>query len=121
MGQGGYAVVTARRAVEIPILIEALPDGRGFRAKAGEPFHVSAEAPDRSTAIDVVQRRLTELVAAGQVVPVNVGAPEVGAAALVGTIDMTDPRFQKWWEYVEEFRRQCDELVLPGEGSEDGA
>src|SRR5687767_10008323 len=101
MGQGRYAVVTAGGTeMQIPILIEPLPDGRGFRAKAGDPFGVSAEAPDRDRAIDQVRRRLDELIVAGQVVAVNVGtANPIGK--LIGTIDMTDPRYQRWWQYVE--------------------
>jgi hypothetical protein len=104
--------------MQIPVLVEPLPDRRGFRARAIEPFHVTAESTDRAAAIDEVRRRLDELVNAGQVVTVSVGssAPFVADS---WAIDMKDPRFQEWWQYVEDFRRECDNITFPGEGPDD--
>jgi hypothetical protein len=119
---GGYdevgSTIRSENAMQIPVLIEPLPDGRGFRARAIEPFQVAAESVDRSAAIDAVRRRLDELVNSGQVVAVNVGS----ATPFVGdswAIDMKDPRYQEWWQYVEEFRRECDNVTFPGEGPDD--
>lgn len=101
--------------MQIPILVEPLPGGRGFRARAIEPFHVAAESADRGAAIDEVRQRLGELVSAGQVVAVNVGSP-VSIIDDSWAIDMKDPRYQEWWGYVEDFRRECDQITFPGEG-----
>jgi hypothetical protein len=106
--------------MQIPILVEPLPDGRGFRAKAGEPFGITAESPDRAGAINEVRRHLDDLVVAGKVVAVNIGSAN-SMAKLIGTLDMTDPRAQQWWENVEQFRRECETITFPGEGTEDGA
>jgi hypothetical protein len=111
-------MVPAESAMQIPVLVETLPDGRGFRARAGEPFLVAAEAPDRAAAVDEVRRRLDALVSAGQVVEVTVG-PAVPVVGAKWAIDMNDPRYQEWWQYVEDFRRECDALTFPGEGSDD--
>jgi hypothetical protein len=104
--------------VEIPVFVEALPDGRGFRAKASEPFDVAAESKDRSIAIAEVKGKLEALVANGSIVPVIIGQKHP-AMSLIGTIEMSDPRAQQWWQYVEEFRREMDHIVLPGESVED--
>jgi hypothetical protein len=105
--------------MQIPVLIETLPNGRGFRARAGEPFEITAESPDRTGAIDEVRRQLDALIISGQVVPIDVGGSNP-TAKLIGTLDMSDPRAQQWWAHVEEFRRECDNLTLPGEESENG-
>ena len=104
--------------MQIPILIETLPDGRGFRAKAGDPFSVAAEAHGRGAAIDEVRRVLDTLVVTGKVVSVDVGASDP-TVPLIGTLDMNDPRTQQWWRNVEDFRRESDHLTFPGEGPED--
>jgi hypothetical protein len=106
--------------MEIPVLIESLPNGKGYRARAAEPFSVSAESSDRDAAIGEVRKKVNDLVAAGQVVPVNVGRADP-MANLIGTIDMNDPVYQKWWGYVEQFRHEMEHIRLAGEGDEDGA
>ena len=55
-------MIPAEKAMQIHVLVEPLPDGRGFRARAGEPFPVAAESPDRAAAVDEVRRRLDALV-----------------------------------------------------------
>jgi hypothetical protein len=106
--------------VRIPILIETLPAGRGFRARAGAPFSVEAESSEKASVVAEVKRAVDNLLARGQVVFVDVGPPNA-AAALIGTLDMNDPEAQKWWRYVEEFRDECDSLTFPGESSGDTA
>ena len=110
-------VVTARMPMQIPVLVEPMPNGGGFRAKTGEPFSVSAESTDRNGAIDEVRKKLDEMIVAGQVVPVNVGGSNP-MAKLIGTIDMKDPEMQKWWQYVQEFRSEMDQMRLGDEPAE---
>jgi hypothetical protein len=105
--------------MQIPVLVEALPDGRGFRARAMEPFQVAAESADRAAAIDEVRRRLDELAKAGQVVTVTVG-PAVPVVSDSWAIDMNDPRYQEWSRYVEEFRQEMDHIRLADEPDETG-
>jgi len=102
--------------MQIPVLIDSLPGGHGFRATTSAPFSVSAEATDRTVAIDEVRKKFDELIVAGRVVSVDVGTANP-LEKLIGTLDMNDPRIQKWWDYVEEFRSQCDSLLFPGEES----
>jgi hypothetical protein len=116
MGQESI-LICGGHAMEIPVLVETLPQGRGFRARSGEPIAVCAESADRANAIEEVRRKLDALVASGQVVSLPVGQPNP-AAALIGTLDMNDPRAQEWWQYVQEFRDECDSLVFPGESAE---
>lgn len=104
--------------MQIPIHIKSLPSGRGFRARAAAPFSVEAESSEKATVIAEVKRAIDSLMADGQVVFVDVGPPN-SAAALIGTLDMNDPESQKWWQYVEEFRDECDSLTFPGESSGD--
>jgi len=104
--------------VQIPLLIESLPLGRGFRARAAAPFSVEAESSDKAAVIAEVTRAVDHMMADGQVVLVDVGTQNP-AATLIGTLDMNDPESQKWWKYVEEFRAECDALTCPGESSGD--
>jgi hypothetical protein len=104
--------------MQIPILIEALPSGRGFRARTSAPFPIDVESSDKASVIAEVKRTFDHLVADGQVVFVDVAAQNP-AAALIGTLDMSDPEVQKWWRHVEEFRDECDSLTFPGESSGD--
>ena len=101
--------------MQIPVLIEPLPDGRGFRARAGEPFRIAVEAPDRERAVDEVRQQAASQVASGVVVLVEV--PQSNPMLrMIGTLDMSDPRAQEWWSYLEAFRRECDNVTFPGEG-----
>jgi hypothetical protein len=104
--------------VEIPVFVESLPNGRGFRAQAKEPFDVTAESMDRAIAIAEVKSRLEALIADGTVVPVTVGQT-MPVTSLIGTLDMSDPRAHDWWQYVEEFRREMDNVCFPGESVEE--
>jgi len=85
---------------------------------AREPFDVTAESKDRAIAIAEVKGKLEALIANGSIVPVTVGQTRP-VASLIGTLDMSDPRAQQWWQYVEEFRRDMDHVVFPGESVED--
>ena len=104
--------------MHIPILIESLPSGRGFRGRAAAPFSVEAVSSEKASVIAEVKRAVDSLMADGQVVFVDVGPPN-SATALIGTLDMSDPEAQKWWRHVEEFRDECDSLTFPGESSGD--
>jgi hypothetical protein len=96
------------KAMQIPVLVEPLPDGRGFRARAGEPFDLSAEGPTKAAAIRGVQDAARDRLAGGaEVVPLEVatGNPGVDLAGFLPDDELT----RQWLEALEENRRKANE------------
>src|SRR4051812_14961063 len=96
-------------AMQIPILIERLPSG-GFRARAGEPFALSAEGATSDAAAKELERRIAGQLASG----VQLGALTLpnGSSATPFPADdryKTDPSYQEMQEILAEFRRAEDE------------
>ncbi len=94
--------------MQIPILVEPLPDGRGYVAKSGEPLCVSANESTAEEAIQKVKELITDRFLRGArfelwqfpTVPVLFNKPE----ALPD-----DELTREWREAIEEYRRECDE------------
>lgn len=95
--------------MQIPILIEKLPEGQGFEASTGGPLGLSARAPAREQAV----RDLEGLVRARLAADVEYAVLTIPDARpltpVFGTLDPSDPAVQEWKENVEEYRRACDE------------
>ncbi len=95
--------------MQIPILVEPI-QGRGFRARTGEPFRFSVEATNK----DEARRQLTDLVAEklrdGAVielldVPTNGAvAPPQGAGILKDNV-----LFDEWQRAIADYRKQIDD------------
>ena len=98
--------------MQIPVLIEPLSDGRGFRARAGEPFDLSAEGPTKAAAIQELQHAARGRLASGaEVVPMelNGGNPWNDLAGFLPDDQMT----RQWLDALDENRRKAN-------GSPDG-
>lgn len=107
--------------MELPVLIERLPDGGRYRARLGEPFNLTVEA---ATA-DEAQHRLTEAVRHRLqqgaelrsicVRPVSPPGPQ-------GDWLPEDELTQEWLQAVQQFRDECDEADRRrlSEGSSEG-
>jgi hypothetical protein len=109
MSQGGVALVTARRfAVQIPVLVEPLPDGRGFRARSGEPLAMSAEGPTKDEAMRELQKLANgRLGGDAEIIPMEVksGNPWIDLAGFLPDDDVT----RRWQDILRENRRKANE------------
>lgn len=93
--------------MDIPVLIEAIGDGR-FRARSGEPLAVTAEAATREEAISKLRELVQACATNGKELislPVATGAPSLPGGA---SIFKDDPFFDEWQEAIAEYRRQKD-------------
>jgi hypothetical protein len=101
-------MVPMESGMQIPVLLEPLPDGRGFRARAGEPFDLSAEGPTKAAAVQGLRDAARGRLAGGaEVIPLEVatGNPWVDLAGFLPDDELT----RQWMEALEENRRKANE------------
>jgi hypothetical protein len=108
MGVIDGEAVPAEMIMQIPALVEPLPDGRGFRARAGEPFDLSAEGPTRAAAIRELQQAADRrLAAAAEVVPIELASGDPWAE--LGGFLPDDEATRQWLDALRENRRKANE------------
>jgi predicted RNase H-like HicB family nuclease len=94
--------------MEIPVLIEPVAEN-GFRARAVEPFSMTAEAGTRDAALQKLRELIEARLADGaEIVPLQVPAPEHPLARFAGMFK-DDPYFDDWQRAIAEYRRQVEE------------
>lgn len=95
--------------MQLPVLFEPIA-GRGFRARIGEPFRLSVEAPTK----DEARRQLSDLVSeqirgGAEVelldVPTNGAAPARRGAGIL----KDNPLFDEWQQAIAENRKLIDQ------------
>jgi hypothetical protein len=90
-------------AMQIPVLVEPTSENR-FRATAGDPLKMEAEATTREEAVrklcDLLQRRVD---AGAEVVGVEVHSTDHPLAAFAGTLK-DEPLLEAWREARAEYR-----------------
>jgi predicted RNase H-like HicB family nuclease len=96
--------------MKLPVVIEPL-DGKGFRARCGEPVILAAEGATPFEAIDNLRDLLTKHVAAGaQIAEIDVPTvtdnPWLAGA---GMLPADDPLVEEWLQIIEENRHKTDE------------
>jgi hypothetical protein len=97
--------------MEIPILIEPLADGR-FRARAGEPFAVTAEADSSDEALQHLEAMLRDRLQGGsRLAAVNLdnGPPQLQPPLSLEPLPDDDWFFRTLRESIAEHRRSEDE------------
>lgn len=94
--------------MQIPILVEHLK-GKGYRARGGQPFAVTAKGATREEALaklrEKIQGRLKE---GAEVVGLELGAhppPLLKFAAMF----KDDPLFDDWQKAIAEYRQDVEE------------
>jgi hypothetical protein len=103
-------------AMQIPILIEPLPNSKGFRARTGEPLSLSAEGATRDAAVHQLESLAKGKIASGVelgVMEVQTGNPWVELAGFLPDDELT----REWMEILRENRRKANEspdALLPG-------
>ncbi len=96
-------------AVDIPVLIEPV-EGRGFQARAGEPFALTAEGATREEALGNLRAAVESKVQAGAAfaqicVPLCDDHP---LARFAGGLP-DDPLLDDWRNAVDELRRRHEQ------------
>lgn len=95
--------------MEIPVLVEMLPGG-GFRARAGDPFALCAEAKTQTEALDKLRKLIDERRKGGAwIVHLDVGNIDNPMMRSCGILDPDDPDVQEWEAIMAENRRKADE------------
>lgn len=102
--------------MEIPVLVEPLPNGKGFRATTGEPLSISAEGATRDDALVQLQSLTNGRLAAGAEIvsmAVKAGNPWVDLARFLPDDELT----REWMDILRENRKKANESadgLLPG-------
>jgi predicted RNase H-like HicB family nuclease len=95
--------------MQIPILIEPI-EGDRYRARAGEPFALSAEGKTKAEAMQRIRELITGRIREGA----ELLALTIAPAALPFPADeryKTDPWFEEFMEAIAENRRREDEAA----------
>ena len=94
--------------MEIPVLIEPVPP-KGFRARSGEPFGLTAEGATREEALQKLRELVQNRIAGGgQVVAMGVPAVVSPLLRMAGIWEKDDPLIEEWKRAMEENRRAAD-------------
>lgn len=94
--------------MQIPVLIERL-DGKGYRARGGEPFALAAEGPTREEALLKLRGLIQGKLSQGEIVSLEVPARDHPWLKMAGMWDENDPLVREWVEIMAENRRRADE------------
>jgi hypothetical protein len=81
--------------MQIPILVEPIEGGR-FRARAGEPFVLTAEGASGPEALQNLERMIGERLRSGAVLLSLEVPPSRRPSAAHGPIRYQDPEFDQW-------------------------
>jgi hypothetical protein len=100
-------------AVHIPVLVEPLKEGTGFRATSGELFDTVGEGATEEEAVQNFQTAVAARLNQGAAKVITVELPGETQAknpwlALAG-IFKDDPLFDEWQEAIREYRKSVDQ------------
>jgi hypothetical protein len=94
--------------MQIPVLIEPVT-GNGFRARACEPFALSAEGSTQEEALGNLRKQLESRLATGaRIVSLDVPGTDNPWVTFQGMFK-DDPLFDEWQQAIAENRRKADE------------
>jgi hypothetical protein len=95
--------------MQIPVLVERI--GRNeFRAKAGEPFALSAEGRTHEDALRNLRQLIDSKLSAGtELACLDIPTNHNPWLRMAGCWDPDDPMVQQWKEILKENRRKADE------------
>ncbi len=95
--------------MHIPVLVEYLPE-KGYRARAGDPFCLTAEGKTQPEALDKLRKLIEERKQAGAwIVHLDIGNIDNPVMQSCGTLDPDDPLVKEWKQIMEENRQKDEE------------
>ena len=93
--------------MELPLLIEPLPDGTGYSARLGEPFNLTAHAATPQEAYqevaNLLQSRILQATELRSIVVPSRHASLSGSGCLPD-----DGLTREWLQHMEQCREECD-------------
>ena len=93
--------------MQIPILIEPLPNGLGFRARVGETLSLSAEGTTKQDALSQLEVLTSgRLSSGGEIVPMELNERNVWKE--LGGFLPVDDLTKEWLEILRKNRRQAN-------------
>jgi hypothetical protein len=97
--------------MKIPVLVEML-GGKGFRARAGDPFNLEAEGKTQPEALEKLRKLIDERQKSGAWI-VYLDFPNIDNPRheLKGTLDPDDPNVQAWMKEMAEHRKERDKQL----------
>jgi hypothetical protein len=98
--------------MHIPVLLEPLPGNR-YRARAGEPFALTAEGATRDEALRQLRELIDRQLRNGAELTSFELPGENPWLRMCGIYDPDDPMVQEWLEIMEANRRKMDEEPDP--------
>jgi hypothetical protein len=100
--------VRGSELVEIPVLLEPLPDG-GFRARSGDPLELEASGDTPDTALRNLRALIETRFATGSVLTtIQVSSNRTGRHPGAG-IYQDEPLFDRWQSAIEAYRREIED------------
>jgi hypothetical protein len=107
--------------MELPVLIERLPDGARYAARLGEPFNLRVEASSADEAQQQLADALGRLLQQGTELR-SISVPPARPVVPTGGWLPEDELTREWLQAVQQFRDECDEADRRrlSEGSSEG-
>jgi hypothetical protein len=107
--------------MELPVLIERLPDGDRYTARLGEPFNLTVEAATADEAQDRLSDALRHRLQQGAELR-SIALRPAGPTGPKGGWLPQDDLTQEWLQAVQQFREECDaaDRRRLGEGAVEG-
>jgi hypothetical protein len=93
--------------MELPVLIEQVPEGDRYSARLGEPFNLTVEAATPDEAQERLRDALRRRLRQGAELRSIIVSPGALAGANGGWLPQ-DELTQEWLQAVQEFREECD-------------
>jgi hypothetical protein len=95
--------------MQIPVLIEPVA-GNGYRARAAEPFALSAQGATRGDALQKLRELIGDKLRSGaEIVPLELPGADNPWLNPIGRLNPEDPLVKEWIQIMEENRRKADE------------
>jgi hypothetical protein len=94
--------------MEIPVLLEPLPDG-GFRARSADPLSLTAQGDTPDAALRHLRNLIEKRAMSGTIftaieVPISKFGPHPGAGSY-----RDEPLFDRWKAEIEAYRQEIEE------------
>lgn len=94
--------------MQIPVLLKKID--KGYRARAGDPFCLTAEGKTSTEALGKLEQMMEERWKAGaRIVYIDMPRMDPPMARWAGSLDPDDPEVQEWERIMAENRRKADE------------
>ena len=95
--------------MQIPVLIEPVAEN-AYRARAAEPFALSAEGATRDEALQKLRELIGNKLRGGaEIVALDLPSNDNPWLKMAGMLNLEDPLVKEWIQIMEENRRKADE------------